>query len=972
MIFAMIKDKKINYKKNIKTNIFVEKFVKIFFSNLLKPLFRSFYEHQSKSNSYMSKIKLLIVILFLSVAGFAQNSIIIKGKIIDKNSKSPLESATIYISSVKDSTIADYTISDKNGNFSLSTKKINKPIFLKISFVGYEDYKQIIENLAVNKDFGILNIIEKAKNLGEVVIKSEAPPIRIKKDTLEFNAASFKVLPDSNVETLLKQLPGIEIDAKGKITVNGKEVNNIFVNGKPFFGVDGKVATKNLPSDIINKVQVTDTKTKEEELTGDAANSENKTINLTIQEDKNKGLFGKFSAGKGSNNRYESSGLINYFKDKQKFSFLGGSNNINAIGFSMDEIFDSMGGGRNVYSSNDGSFNIDGQQFGGGNGITQSNIIGLNYADELVKKKFEPNGSYFYNSAETNNNSRSKFEILLPKSVTESSEDTRRIANGHNLNFQFEYKIDSLTTLNIRPNLKKSNARTTSFRKQKTTNEFDVLANDSQAYSDKNSLNSTFSNELVFVKNSKKKGKSFTLRFNNNNKNIEDEVLNISETNFYKNNKPSTIRNLIQKSKNVDDTYHLNISQNLPITDTLSFSIGAKYSYSKSIDRQNTFNFEPVNANYSIKNDSLSNEICSKINNINPFASFGIRKKKYSGRINFGTEIIQFGNTSSYLSKTTNLNKNYIFPNIDGYFNYNISKTKSIYLNYNFRKNLPTANQLLPVENISNPLSTFLGNPDLLPTTSHNFYFGFNNYQWATRSGFYLYSGGNLYQNQVVSSTTFDSNFKSKTVFQNTDFSYNIWGGFEYSKSYKIEKNKFKYSVGLSSNFNLVKGITNNILYSSRSYNLNPSLELSFDLRDFLTLSPSYNYSFSKNNFTNYTINQSSNFTHNFKLETTSRWPKNWIFGNDFGYIYNANISDGFKKDFYLWNVSLGYNFLKEKWLIKAKVYDLLNQNINTSRTITPTEIQDVQNTVLKRYLMFSLTYKIEKFGGKKKNEWEE
>lgn len=917
----------------------------------------------------MLKIKVLLLLLCFNVVCFAQNSITIKGKIIDEVSKLPLESATIYVSLVKDSTIIDYTISDKNGNFSLSTKKITKPVFLKISFIGYEDYKQEIDNLQINKDFGSINIKESAKNLGEVVIKSEAPPVRIKKDTLEFNAASFKVLPDSNVETLLKQLPGVEIDSKGKITVNGKEVNNILVNGKPFFGADGKVTTKNLPSDIINKVQVTDTKTKEEELTGTAASSENKTINLTIQEDKNKGLFGKFSGGKGSSNRYETSGLINYFKEKQKFSFLGGSNNINSIGFSMDEIFDSMGGGRNVYSSSDGSFNIDGQQFGGGTGITQSNIIGLNYADELVKKKFEPNGSYFFNSQETNNNNRSRTESLLPKSITASTNDTRRIANGHNLNFQFEYKIDSLTTINIRPNLKKSNARSTSFRKQKTTDEFDVLANDNQSYSDENNDNTRFNNELVFVKNSKKKGRSFSLQFNNTNQTNKNDVLNISQTNFYKNNKPSIIRNQIEKSKSIADTYSLSISHNEPITDSLSFSIGAEYKFSRDIDRKNTFDFEPVNTSYSAKNDSLSNDIFSKTNNFNPFGSFSIRKNKYSGRIRFGTEIIQYNNTSFYLSKTVDLNKNYLFPKINGYFNYKLSKTKSIYFNYNFSKNLPTATQLLPVENISNPLSTFVGNPDLLPTTSHNFYFGFNNYQWATRSGFYLYSGGNFYQNQVVSSTTFDSNFKSKTEFQNTDFSYNLWAGFEYGKSYKIEKNKFKYTVGLGSDFNLAKGITNNILYESRGYNLNPRLELSFDLGELLTLSPSYNYNFSK---TNFSIEQSSNFTHNFRFETTSRWPKNWVLGNDFGYTYNSNISDGFKKDFYLWNASLGYNFMKDKWLIKAKVYDLLNQNINTNRTITPIAIQDVQNTVLKRYVMFSLTYKIEKFGGKKKNSWEE
>lgn len=210
------------------------------------------------------------------------------------------------------------------------------------------------------------------------------------------------------MEALLKQLPGVEISKDGKITVNGKEVNEILVNGKSFFGKDGAVAIKNLPSEIIDKIQVSDTKTKEEQLTGQGASSDNKSINITIQEDKNKGLFGKFTGGYGSDKRYEASGLINYFKDKQKISFLGASNNINAVGFSMDEIFDAMGGGRNrsFYSNSNGSFGVDDMTFGGNTGITQSSMLGLNFADEW-SKKFEPSGSYFY----TNSKMRIKPEV---------------------------------------------------------------------------------------------------------------------------------------------------------------------------------------------------------------------------------------------------------------------------------------------------------------------------------------------------------------------------------------------------------------------------------------------------------------------------------------------------------------------------------------------------------------------------------
>src|SRR5690606_30657777 len=180
-----------------------------------------------------------------------------------------------------------------------------------------------------------------------------------------FNASSFKVRPDANVETLLKQLPGVEVSSDGKITVNGKEVNQILVNGKPFFDADGKIALQNLPAEIINKVQVTDKKTKEQEISGEASTTDDLSINLTIDEDKNKGYFGRIMAGYGTDNRYETSGLVNYFKGDLRVSVLASSNNINASGFSMDEVFDNMNSVRTVRSNSSGGMSVNGINFGG-------------------------------------------------------------------------------------------------------------------------------------------------------------------------------------------------------------------------------------------------------------------------------------------------------------------------------------------------------------------------------------------------------------------------------------------------------------------------------------------------------------------------------------------------------------------------------------------------------------------------------
>ena len=327
----------------------------------------------------------------------------------------PLEAATVYLNSAKDSTLVDYTITNKNGQFTLKTKATNNPVYLKVSFMGFATYKQKFESLTKDTDFGIIKMEDKGTTLNEVVIESEIPPVRVKKDTLEFNAASFAVRPDANLQELLKQLPGLEIDAEGKITVNGKEVSQILVNGKPFFDKDGKIALQNLPAEIINKIQVTAKKTKEEELTGQEAKGNEASINITIDEEKNKGMFGRATTGFGTNGRYEHSALVNYFKGERKISLLASTNNINSTGFSMDEIFDNMSGGRNMSAWSDGkSFNVNGIQFGGSTGIIRSDIFGANYADKWTKG-FDGALNYFYTAADTRNNNQYKITTFIPE-----------------------------------------------------------------------------------------------------------------------------------------------------------------------------------------------------------------------------------------------------------------------------------------------------------------------------------------------------------------------------------------------------------------------------------------------------------------------------------------------------------------------------------------------------------------------------
>ncbi|OYQ40683.1 outer membrane beta-barrel protein [Flavobacterium aurantiibacter] len=910
---------------------------------------------------------LYVIFLFLCTTIQAQQKIEIKGKVIDKKTKLPVSSATIFVSIAKDSSMIDYTITNNSGNFLMNIKKPNTAFSVNASFVGYETQTKVFEGTETDYDLGILELAEAANELQEVILKGSAPPILIKKDTLEFNAASFKTGPDANVEALLKQLPGVEIDEEGKITVNGKEVNNILVNGKPFFGKDGKIATQNLPAEIIEKVQVTDTKTKSEELSGEAASSENKTINLTIAEENNKGQFGKIMGGYGSDERYESSLLYNRFKGDRKVSVLASSNNINSIGFSMNEIFDNMGGGRSrsVYYNDNGSFGINNLRFGANDtGITQSSMVGVNYQDKWLGK-IDNQASYFLSNTETRNDNRNNTVNFLPTGTTfsESAARTRAFSNGHNFSSEFEYKIDSTASIFFSPSLAKSLAKNYSSRNQTTRNEAGDVLNDSEFDNDSRTENDQFTGNFTYYKSFKRK-QGLTVDASLDNSRNNNLTQTASATTFA--DRPDDIRNQRQFDNSKNNNFNIQSEFTAKLTDSTRYALGVRYELLDSKSVLETFDFDAGSGNFDNLNAAQSNDIRSNTQKIRPTAGIQWNSKKVNFSATVGAEFVNFNNESDYLGINTELDKNYVFPDANAYLSYQFSEKKSLYVNYDYDVQLPQAQQILPVENLSDPLNTFIGNSALDPTYQHSFYLSFNNYDWAQRAGLFTYSGFTYSTNSIVSSTVFDDSFKAVTTYDNVGDTYNFYFGGNYSKSYKKGTRTFKWTTAMSMSGNFSRGLTNAVDFTNESYRISPRVNLSYTLDKVIDIMPSYNYTMFLNNYTNYIIDEANNFTHRAQLQFTSYVPKNVIGGIDFSYNYNSNIADGFRKDFYLMNVSLGYEFWKKQLIAKVKVYDLLDQNLNARRTITPTAIIDSENTVLRRYVMFSLTYNLKSFGDKK------
>ena len=910
----------------------------------------------------MSKFYYFLLFLLVCFSANAQDEFTIKGTVVDVSTQIPLAEATVYFSTVKDSIVLEYATTDKNGFFKIDTKKYDKPVFLKVSHLGYQTQIEEQKDIAENKDFGKVYLLANVNALAGVVIKTEAPPIRIKKDTLEFNAPSFKVRPDANVETLLKQLPGFEVDSDGKITVNGKEVTQFLVNGKAFFDRDGAMALKNLPAEIISKVQVSDFKTKKEELSKQEAASDYSSINLTIEEKKNKGFFGKFLGGYGTDDRYESSLVMNFFNNKRKISVLASSNNINSSGFSMDEVFDSMGGGRNSRGGGGG-----GGASGSGKGITQSNLAGFNYTDEW-SKGFDTSASYSFSNTVTENESKSNQINLLPTGSfsTESGSKSRDENTGNKVNLEFEYKINPTTRIVFTPKVNQSNSNSNSSSSSTSLDENKLLLNDSDSESHRENSSLNFGNTINFNKSFAKKSRNLSFVFSNSNNNSDSNAITESITNRYVNGVYDSTdeRHQMSKNENIYDAYSADIEYTEPITDSLRIRFGADLDWTNEVKDLKTFNYNESLDMFTDLNELLTNFTTSRQNSVSPKAGLTFEKNKFTFNINSNTSIIQFDNHAFYRNENIDLNKKYMLPNGRAQIRYKLDRSKFITFRYDYSNSLPSSAQLLPIKNLGNPLNTIIGNPELNPNEKHSANINFRNFDFRTRSGYTLFARADYNSSEVISVSVYDASRLRTTTYQNLSGTYTMAIGGNWNQTIKRDAHSLRYGIGLNTNYSFDKGFTDGVLYSAKSLGISPRVYFNYDYGELLTISPSYSLSYNESKYDNYVTDGRSNVVHRINLQTTSYWPKNWIFGNDLGYTYDASRA---KNNFYQWNTSLSYSFFDKNMIAKIKVYDVLNQNQSYSRTISATTIRDEENTILKRYAMFSLTYKIQNFAGMKR-----
>lgn len=912
--------------------------------------------------------QLIFAVALLScLCSFSQSkSFKITGKILSDVDDNPLEAATVYLEKTKDNVLVTYSLSNKDGSFLLDDSTSETDLNLLVSYVGYQAYKQKIAITKTNINLGDIKL--KVSNALDEIIISTSAPVTIKKDTLEFNVSSFKTKKDATVEDLLKELPGVEIDEEGKIKVNGKEVNKILVNGKPFFGNDPSITIKNLTKEIIEKIQVVDTKTKSEAFTGEEGDKENKTINLTIKKENNKGVFGRVAAGVGTDKRHEFAGMFNRFDNDQRISVLVGGNNINSPGFSFGEIEKMFGGGGSSRFNSSGGFSVNGRQFGGGQGITKSKLAGANFADNFGKK-VEASADYFYSNSNSENATTSKRETILSDSryFSNSQSNSNNDTQSHSINSEFEIKVDSTFMINVKPSFNFSKTTTNYVSEEETLNEAFVLINQSSLNSFVETSAQNFSNDISATKKFGTKGAFLKFGLNNSIRNSESDDYINSTTEVFGASAEKIIRNQFTDGDNKVNNLQTDISYRLPIIDKEFFiNFGYKYQHNTDDSKKNTFDFNDVTNSYDTFNDALSTNFQYTDIKSAPGINLSVRKEKWSA--GFGADyVLRTLKNNDGLRPEFNVERDFEAVELNSNINYRFSKKASIYANYKLSNKPPSVRQLQAFEDVSNPINTVIGNPNLEPTNEHNLYMGFNAYNWQERTGFYMYASITTNSNAVVSRTTIDSEtLKRVTTYDNVDGNNNGYFGIDYSKRFKIDSlQTIRLKIGNWSNFSKNINYNNNVQYASHVLAFNPNIGLDFVYTDVFEFKPRYRISLTNNKFDISAFEDRNFISHNLDLNTAFFLPKGFEWRNDLKYNYNPNIADGFQKDAWFWNASIAYSVLKDKGLVTLKVYDLLNQNTNARRVATQDYIQDSESTVLRRYFMLNFSWKFNSLGSK-------
>lgn len=911
----------------------------------------------------MKRFVILIGLTMLVFTAFAQNRGQISGKVIDAELKEPIQEANVRILQQKDSTFVNGVATNSKGDFSI--KLPYGSYIVQITYIGNSDaFKDVtINNGTPNANIGTIELGADNIMLDALVATAKAVEIVVKGDTVEYNADSYKVTESAVLEDLFKKMPGVEIDADGKITVNGRAVNKIMVDGEEFFSSDPKVASKNLPAKMVDKIQVHDRRSDMAMMTGFDDGDEETVINLTVRPGMKQGLFGNAFVGYGSKDRYEGNAMVNMMKDKNQYTALGGFNNTNNAGFSdlSSSMFGSGGGG-------------GGRRFMGGpnNGITKSGNAGFNFS-QTFSDALKLGGNIRFGQTDNNTLSKTHTQNLLSSGnrLEDENNSSNNWSQNFNMDFRMEWTPDTLTRIIFSPQASVNKNRRSEFGDFVTTTETltdTINSGDSEYHS--NGDGKSLSARLDVSRTLNSKGRTISAQLQGGISDQETTGTNLSNTLFY----GSTLDELIdQRFVNTNDSknWRAYLSYVEPIGNNNFIQLAYSYRQNDSESDKDT-RIKDAQGDYTELDPKYSKRLENSFNNQEVELNFKSVRPKYDYTLGFTVQ------PSSSKSKTfigSNLENNFsrsvtnFAPSAQ--FNYRWTRQHNLRLRYYGNTDQPSVTQLSPVEDVSNPLNITVGNPDLKPSFQHRLNIRYQNFNPEKNSSMGFFGNIGYLTNDIVSATTTDiSTGAKRTTYENVSGNWNANGRMMFNVP--LKNIKFSVFSMTFASYNHANGFSNtkdNDIITieknlSKRMNLGETLGLNYrsDLFDF-SVRGNVNYNNVKNTLDGQRDQEYLNYGGN--ASTTIYLPFSFSIESDINYSTNSGYADGFTQDEWLWNASLSKQIFKQKnGTLRFKIYDILQQRSNISRSVTSNYIRDTTTNTLTSYFMFHFVYRFNIFKG--------
>lgn len=918
---------------------------------------------------------LFVFFLCFQLIGLAQDGLRIRGKIVEEGKEMGLPGAACVLLR-SDSTIATGVQSGEDGLFFFKDINSGKYI-LKIQYLGFET--RYIPISVDNEDvrLGPIGLKEATSTLNEVKVVGRIPPVRQLGDTTQFNADGFKTNRDASAEELVTKMPGVTVQ-DGKVNVQGEEVKRILVDNKPFFGDDPSSALKNIPAEMIDKIQVFDQASEQSRFTGFNDGNTTKTLNIVTRSGMRSGTFGKVFAGAGNDDRYKSGLVLNKFSGSQRISFLGQANNINEQNFAVSDLMGAFGagggGGGRGSGGMGGGPNMPGQNFlvNAKKGIVETQAGGINYSDAWGKK-VELTSSYFFNRSQNNQIQNTRRTYVLARDSGQAYQEST-IAQSTNMNHRFNLRL----TLNLDSN--NSILYTPRFSYQQVESSAGTLGENAFRNEPQNSTNNrstseqssySLTNEFLLRHKFRKKGRTISLNTNIGNSGTSGLTFQNSDNIFFK--QVESTDSLRQKT-NLEKT-GWSIQNSLVFTEPLSESSQAMitigYNYAES--ENNRILRKKVNGSldYPTIDTLLSNRFKTNVPAYFAGLGYAFTNKKSNLNANINLQQSHLNNDRTFPSVgATNRTFQNVLPSL--MWRYSFSEKKNFRLFYRTSANAPSVDQLQDVVNNSNPLQLSTGNASLRQDYQQSMFFRYMSTREKDNSSFFFMIGGTSTRHYIGTSTLLalkDTIVEKISLARGSQLTrpVNLDGYLSVrtftTYSLPIPKWKINININAFANFVRTPGMVNGKENMASSPTVGGGLGLSSNISKNIDFNIGYNPSYTTvRNSLN--ANQNNSFLNqNLTARLNFLFWERLVVSSDVNQTVYSGLSAGFNSNFTLLGMGIGYKFLKNRQAeLRATVFDLLNQNTNISRTITETYTEDVRSNNLTRYFMVTFTYNLRSF----------